>query len=51
MESESKLVEPVSDISTCEAHSEAIHAFGVFSEDQRENATHYDKYSSLYDTM
>lgn len=28
-----------------------IHAFGVFSFDQKENAVHYDKYSTEYDNM
>ena len=51
MEKVSKLVEPVADLKTCEAHSEAIHSFGVFSQDQKENSIHYDKYSNLYDTM
>ena len=35
----------------CHQNEELIHAFGVFSFDQRENAVHYDKYSSEYDNM
>jgi len=42
---------PKADLARCYQNEEIIHAFGVFSFDQRENAIHYDKYSTEYDNM
>ena len=42
---------PKANLERCYQNEELIHAFGVFSFDQKENAEHYDKYSTEYDNM
>lgn len=42
---------PKANMQRCYQNEELIHAFGVFSFDQKENAVHYDKYSTEYDNM
>ena len=42
---------PKADMARCHQNEALIHAFGVFSFDQKENEVHYDKFSSEYDNM
>ena len=42
---------PTHDLARCEANTEDLYGFGVFSQSQQENVVHYDHYAAKYDGM